>query len=136
MITKIGFPILLVAVITGICSCKKPPGPGGQASVSGKVYTNDFDNTYSYLLTKGYRAGEKVYIIYGDNVSIGNKMETSPEGVFEFKYLTKGHYKVYANSVDTSLKVKGNSESFSVVREFDISDPKQKVVLDDIVINK
>jgi hypothetical protein len=130
-------PALIAAVfINCIFSCKKPAGPGGQASVSGKVYTNDFDNTFSYLLTKGYRAGEKVYIIYGDNTSIGNKMETSPDGVFEFKYLTKGHYKVYANSVDTSVKVKGNSASFSVMREFDITDQKQKVQLDDIVINK
>ena len=128
--------LFLIVIVITVTSCKKMAGPGGQASVTGKVYAYDFDNTYSYLISKGYRAGEKVYIIYGENTSIGNNMITSIDGSFEFKYLNKGHYKVFANSIDTSYKVKGNNAINPVILEFDIKEAKQKIVIDDIVINK
>jgi hypothetical protein len=128
--------LLLTAIASYSVSCKKNPGPGGQATVMGKVYAYDFDNTYTYMLSKGYREGEKVYIVYGENQSVGNNMVTSIGGTFEFKYLNKGHYKVFANSVDTSFKFKGNNAENPVIKEFDIKDFKQKIVLDDIIINK
>lgn len=127
---------LLIIAIFLIVSCKKKVGPGGQAIVSGKVYAFDYDNTLNYLISKGYSAGTKVYIVYGDQKNIGNTMTTSIDGTFEFKYLTKGHYKVYALSVDTAYRVKGNDTENPVIKEFDINDKKQKVVLEDIIINK
>lgn len=117
-------------------ACKKPPGPGGQASVKGKVYAYDYDNTVNYLISKGYSPGTKVFIVYGNNNDIGNTITTSIDGTFEFKYLTKGHYKVFANSLDTSYKVKGNDTEHPVIKEFDIKETRQKITLEDIVINK
>ncbi|MBC7695367.1 MAG: hypothetical protein H7141_07985 [Burkholderiales bacterium] len=129
--------ILLLFVLTFYLSaCKKKVGPGGQATVIGKVYANDYDNTYNYLISKGYSSGTKVYIVYGDEKNIGNTMTTSIDGTFEFKYLTKGHYKVYALSVDTAYRIKGNDTENPVIKEFDIKEKKQKLVLDDIIINK
>lgn len=127
---------LLIITLFLIVSCKKKEGPGGQATVSGKVYAYDYDNTLNYLISKGYSAGTKVYIVYGDQKSIGNTITTSIDGTFEFKYLNKGHYKVYALSVDTAYRVKGNDTENPVIKEFDINDRKQKVALDDIIINK
>ncbi|MDF2448448.1 MAG: hypothetical protein K0R26_952 [Bacteroidota bacterium] len=126
----------LIATIFILSSCKKKAGPGGQASVIGKVYAYDYDNTFNYLISKGYSSGTKVYIVYGDEKNIGNTVTTSIDGTFEFKYLTKGHYKVYALSVDTAYRVKGNDTENPVIKEFDIKDKKQKVTLEDIVINK
>jgi hypothetical protein len=127
--------LLLLVLIVCISSCKKPAGPGGQATVKGKVYAYDYDNTYTYLVSKGYFPGIKVYIIYGTGTNIGNSIATSTDGSYEFKYLNKGHYKVYVNSVDTTYKIKGNDSERSIIKEFDIKDAKQKVVLEDIVIN-
>lgn len=129
--------ILLLIVITFyLASCKKQAGPGGQATVIGKVYANDYDNTYNYLISRGYCAGVKVYIEYGDQNYIGNTMTTSMDGTFEFKYLNKGHYKVYALSVDTAYRIKGNNTKNPVIKEFDIKEKKQKLVLEDIIINQ
>ena len=127
---------ILSAIICISVSCKKNAGPGGQASVTGKVYAYDFDNTYNYLISQGYSVGTKVYIIYGNNTDIGNNLVTSYDGSFEFKYLNKGHYKVFAASVDTSYKVKGNNSANPVIMEFDIKNAKEKITLADIVINK
>lgn len=131
------FPLFLLTFsFFFLVSCKKKAGPGGQATVIGKVYAYDYDNTYNYLISKGYSAGTKVYIVYGTEENIGNTVTTSIDGTFEFKYLTKGHYKVYALSVDTAYRVKGNDTENPVIKEFDITEKKQKIVLEDIVINK
>lgn len=127
---------LLIAILIAITSCEKPAGPGGQATVKGKVYAYDYDNTVKYLVSKGYSSGEKVYIVYGNSNAVGNKVTTSIGGTFEFKYLNKGHYKVFANSLDTAFKIKGNDTEIPVIMEFDIKKSNETIVLDDIVINK
>jgi hypothetical protein len=127
--------LTLCASILCLLSCQKPAGPGGRATVKGKVYAYDYDNTQRYLLSKGYSPGEKVYITYG-NTSVGKDIKTDADGNFEFLYLNKGHYKVFVNSLDTSIKVKGNKTEISVVKEFDITGTKQVVDLGDLIINK
>jgi hypothetical protein len=125
--------LFILAITFG---CQKPPGPGGSATVKGKVYARDFDNTQRYEIGKGYAAGEKVYICYGKTNIVGNTERTSTDGSFEFRYLTKGHYKVFVNSLDTSIKVKGNDTEIPIIKEFDITSSDQTVQLPDFVINR
>jgi len=125
-----------LVIVPLLLACEKPPGPGGKATVSGKVYAYDFDNTQNYLISAGYSPGEKVYIIYGSGNTIGGSVTTSTDGSFEIKYLQKGHYKVFVNSLDTSVKIKGNDTEIPVAREFDITGARQSVQLEDFVINK
>ncbi len=117
-------------------SCKKEAGEDGKATIKGKVYAYDWDNTQLYLISEGYSSGEKVYVLYGDNTTIGDDVRTSIDGSFEFTYLNKGHYKVFVNSLDTTYKLKGNDTQIPVIREFEITDKKQTITLDDIIINK
>jgi hypothetical protein len=117
-------------------ACTKPAGPGGKAVVTGKVYARDYDNTQQYLISKGYAEGETVYIVYGNGSDIGDDVKTSYDGSFKFLYLNKGHYKVFVNSLDTNIRVKGNDTKYPVIKEFDITSPKQTIDLGDIVINK
>jgi hypothetical protein len=128
--------VLCMLMATLLLACQKPPGPGGNATVKGKVYARDFDNTQRYEIGKGYAAGEKVYICYGNTNIVGNTERTSTDGTFEFRYLTKGHYKVFVNSLDTSIKWKGNDSEIPVVKEFDITSSDQTVQLPDFVINR
>lgn len=130
------FLLLPALMIFAAVSCKKPAGPGGRAAVKGKVFSNDFDNTQQYMISSQYESGQKVFIVYGNSDVTGNNVTTSPDGSFEFLYLNKGHYKVFVNSLDTSIKVKGNKTMVPVIREFDITGMTQTVTLTDIVINK
>lgn len=125
-----------VFILITLAACSKPAGPGGRATVKGKVYAYDYDNTQHYLLSKGYTSGEKVYIVYGTSESVGNTIRTRDDGSFAFMYLNKGHYKVFVNSLDTSIKIKGNNSDIPVIKEFDIKNNTQTVDLGDIIINK
>jgi hypothetical protein len=80
-------------------------------------------------------AGERVYIIYGNGTELGDDVRTSYDGSFQFKYLTKGQYKVFVNSLDTTEYFKGRDMTNPVIMEFEISDPKQVVTLEDFKIN-
>jgi hypothetical protein len=125
-------PILFLAVY----SCKKPAGPGGRASVKGKVYVRDFDKYAYSKISEYYASGETVYISYGTNEFVGNDIKTADDGSFKFLYLNKGHYKVFANSRDTSIHVNGSNKTIPVVIEFDITNVTQTIDLGDLIINK
>ncbi|MBI3520602.1 MAG: hypothetical protein HY062_14785 [Bacteroidetes bacterium] len=127
---------LTSCILIASASCKKKAGPGGRASVKGKVYAYDWDNTQLFKVSEGYSSGERVYILYGDNTTIGNDVRTSIDGSFEFKYLNKGRYKLFVNSLDTAYKIKGNDTYIPIIREFEITNAKSVISLDDIVINK
>ena len=130
------FSIMMVALILFVSACQKPAGPGGKATIRGKVYAYDYDNTQNYLMSKGYSPGTKVYIIYGDDKVVGGNVATDQNGNFEFKYLNKGKYKVFVNSIDTAYKVKGNDSDVPVMQEVEIKEAKQVVTLEDFKINK
>ncbi len=136
------FKSLVVAgLVLGLCAtftfCKKPPGPGGKAAIKGKIYVKDFDAFANLpILAEYYGSGETVYICYGTDQAVGGTVHTGPDGSYEFLYLRPGHYKIFANSRDTSLRVAGASKVIPVVVEVDITSTKQVVTLSDIIINK
>jgi hypothetical protein len=124
----------LVALL--LYACEKPAGPGGRATIKGRIHATDFDNTQRYKISEGYEAGERVYICYGNSTSISDDVRTGLDGTFEFKYLTKGQYKIFVNSLDTSEKFKGNDTEHPVIKEIKITEPKQVVDVGVIHINK
>src|SRR5215510_7580295 len=93
--------ILLVIVLLLFMSCKKGPGEGGRTSIIGKVWAEEWDDisyTQHYDSLDHWAADEDVFIIYGDDISYGDRIRTGPDGVFEFKYLREGDYTVYVYS--------------------------------------
>ena len=101
---KISFITLLVFTIFLFNSCKKDPGSGGSSSISGKVYVKDYNSTFTVLQDEYYGQEIDVYILYGDDKSVGDRVRTSYDGTFEFKYLRKGTYHVFAYSKDSTLQ--------------------------------
>ena len=98
---KKNFIILSVIIVTLFLSCKKGPGEGGRTSVTGRVWAEEWDDisyTQHYDSLDRWAADEEVYIIYGDDLSYGERIRTGPNGVFEFKYLREGDYTVYVYS--------------------------------------
>jgi hypothetical protein len=98
---------ILAVLVSLIVSCEKDPGDGGNNSITGYVHVTDYNATF--LIEQGQYPGadEDVYIIYGDDISYGDRIRTGPDGRFEFKYLREGKYTVYVYSEDTTLS--GNS---------------------------
>ena len=115
---------LFLAFLLGIifCSCEKDAGEGGTSSITGYVHVTDYNASFIIIQGEYPGADEDVYIIYGDDISSGDRIKAGPDGRFEFKYLREGKYKLYVYSEDTTLS--GNSV---VLKEVEITDKKQKV---------
>lgn len=95
------FIVLLVVSSAAFFSCKKGPGEGGQTSIIGKVWAEEWDDisyTQHYDSLDRWAADEEVYVIYGNDASYGDRIRTGPDGVFEFRYLRAGDYTIYVYS--------------------------------------
>lgn len=134
--------IFLVSIVL-LLACNKEEGQGGRATIKGKVYAEYWDKTFSLKADSGYAADRDIYIVYGNSTSYGNRLRTSYDGSYEFDYLQKGNYKIYAYSRDSS----GRAESIStgspnylynpdiaVIQSIEITERKQVVEVDDIKI--
>ena len=136
-----------VALTLVISSCSKPAGEGGQATMKGRIWVENYNTldltgattVINYTLLSEYAGtDEDVYIIYGDDVSYGKKVKSGPDGVFEFKYLRKGDYKIYVQSKDTSRAyLLGTISGIRTVStNVTISDKKETIETENLVIYK
>jgi hypothetical protein len=126
--------VVFILISLNFFSCKKQPGEGGFASIEGKVYVKDYDDSYTILTAQYYLPSETVYIIYGDGNEVTNTVKTSYDGSFKFNYLRKGTYKIFVLSEDTTKPF------LSVPKEelakVTITKRKEKIVLKDFIIAK
>ena len=100
------YNFLLIGLISlFILSCVNEEGQGGVSIVQGKVFKVLHPNDNFTLEADTFPAAkEDVYIVYGDELIYGDKMETGYDGFYRFQYLTKGTYKVYAYSTLTDTR--------------------------------
>lgn len=120
---------LALIILVSIYSCKKGPGDGGRASIKGKVFSVNYNSTFTVPQDSGYLGAQKVYLIFGDDIIVGDDQDSNNEGAFEFKYLRKGNYKVYVYT-----KTLANHLDSAVVQNVEISDRKQIIELPDFRI--
>ncbi|MBM3436266.1 MAG: hypothetical protein FJY07_08650, partial [Bacteroidetes bacterium] len=111
MIRSLGVLLLLSLLI----ACKKEAGEGGTSTVTGKVWVLDFNSEYTHINAEYFGAKEDVYIIYGNDDVYSKSFETSFDGTYRFEHLTKGKYKVFCYSEDTTGSIPGGE--FAVIRE-------------------
>ena len=74
---------------------------------------------------------EYVYIIYGDEVSYGDRIRSSYDGQFEFKYLRKGKYRIYTYSMALA-----SLQDSAVIRDVEITKNGQSIDLSNVIIYK
>ncbi len=127
--TLTAFCLIGMALVT--MSCEKDPGEGGTSSIKGYAHMTDYNATFQIVQDDYPAFDEDVYIIYGDDISYGDRIRTGPDGRFEFKYLREGKYTIYMYSEDTSLAGK---VVVSVPAE--ITDKKQTVDIGTINVKK
>jgi hypothetical protein len=121
---------IICFLITGILlaaslSCSKDEGVGGTATIRGKVIINDYNDDFSILLSEYNAAEEDVYIIYGDDKTFGDQVETNYDGTFEFNYLLPGDYTVYVYSEDSSSSMLHDTaviKNITISRKDDVID--------------
>jgi hypothetical protein len=130
--------IAISILILNFWGCKKPPGSGGNSSIKGKVTLYLYDPSTNTFSKKYPAADVDVYIIYGNELSYGDRIRADYEGDFEFKYLRKGDYTIYVYSVDTVV-YKGppanpKAPKIAITKKVTISKNKQTVDAGDFVI--
>lgn len=117
---------------TSLLSCNKEPGEGGTSSIQGKVLATYYNETFTAQLGESYAPDKDVYIVYGDDATYSDKQKTNYDGSFEFKYLRKGKYRIYAYSKDTTLT--NPTGKFAVYADVEITKKGETVVVSDIKI--
>lgn len=94
--------LLATFVIFGlqITSCKKEEGFGGDSTIKGRLMLYQYNNDYSLAIDSAAAGEKEVFIIFGDNPDIGDRIRTNFDGYFEFKFLREGNYTIYYYSED------------------------------------
>jgi len=95
-INKLFIPFFCVWTLV-FTACEKEVGEGGTSHIVGKVMVEDYDKDGN--LEASYFAQEtRVYIIYGDNDIYDDDTRTHFDGNYQFRFLNKGTYTLYAYS--------------------------------------
>ena len=110
--------------------CKKQEGGGGQAKIKGKIFSVDYINKDSPVLDTIKAVDEDVYIIYGDDEQVSDKVVTNQDGTYCFDYLRKGDYTILVYTRDPE---KGDVK-FPVEKKVSISGRKDEVDVEDIYL--
>ena len=127
---KIRILIFVLSLFTFL-SCKKPAGTGGNSTIKGTVWVQDYNKYLAGNPQYQYSGVDvEVYIIYGDDISAGDKVNTNANGEFEFKYLRKGKYTIYAIGKEKLSTATTNDDLKDVAFSLDVTVSKNKETVD------
>lgn len=85
---------LLLCFLITWTSCKKSPGYGGLAQITGKVYVYDY-NANNILEAEGYTADINVFISANNQPGQLDDVGTDINGAYLFDGLRKGKYTIW-----------------------------------------
>ncbi|MEO0312536.1 MAG: hypothetical protein RIQ89_2193 [Bacteroidota bacterium] len=131
--------LTLFLSIISMTACKKEEGPGGTASIKGKVFLQEYNSSFTNITTEYYAPDVDVFIIYGNEDNIfDDRTRTSYDGSFQFKNLQKGDYRVFAYSKDSSGAADGNPTELNpdkaIIKSINIASNKSENNIGDIII--
>ena len=121
------FLLLFSAFLAG---CKKEEGVGGDAEISGQVWTYALNGSLTDTIADYAAEDTYVYIVFGDHTGFDKRIKTYYEGKFRFSYLYPGDYTVYTYSFDVN-EIDGRSP---VIRKVHISERNEKIEMERIDI--
>lgn len=130
MTNKIKLILPIFILFMGFSSCRKVEGPGGSVTIKGVVIERNHVGTSIFEYPA---ADQDVYIIYGsENSFYDDDVSTSYDGSFEFRYLQKGDYQIFAYQDNPSV-ASGTDE---VLVQVNASENNQVIILDTVYIDK
>lgn len=95
VVKNIGF---FAVICLTIAACTKGAGPGGRASIKGKIFSKNLSSSLSVITDSGFVGEQDVYLSYGTSTAVADRVFTSHTGEFEFLYLRPGKYTVVTYS--------------------------------------
>jgi hypothetical protein len=98
VVSVLGVLVLLLA------ACEKEPGIGGTGAIQGTIMEKFFNDDYTMLLDERPAVDEEVFILFGDDKVLGDRVFTSNTGEFRFEFLYPGNYEIYYQSEDTASR--------------------------------
>jgi hypothetical protein len=113
-----------------LMGCKKIEGPGGAATIEGKLYIEEYD-AGGNLIKEYPGAGRDVYIIYGndpDETYFHDDIETSYDGSFKFRFLEPGNYRIFYYEDKTFAELQSDPSSANdkvVIHDVEITDKRE-----------
>ncbi|HNQ12553.1 MAG TPA: hypothetical protein PKM16_05060 [Bacteroidia bacterium] len=123
--SKFLYAALFLSVL--ISACEKGPGEGGNSSIKGYVHVVEYNASFSIVQGQYPGADADVYIIYGDDISYGDRVRANYDGTFEFKYLREGKYTVYVYSEDSTQIITGLAADKAITKQVEITAKKQTI---------
>ena len=130
---KVVLPVLLSIILI---SCSKEPGPGGLASIKGKVYAYDLTAGLD-TISKGYIGEMRVYIGSADESVQFDDTRTSYDGSYEFNFLRKGKYKLWviaeSDTFSVTLPPLPDGQQ-SYMQDVEVKEKKEEVIVPDFTI--
>ena len=132
---------LILFIFISITACKKEAGEGGTSTITGKITAYNFDNNNFNCCPDTFPAVDwDVFVIYGaDGSSYDNDVKTTFDGAYEFKYLQKGKYRIFAYSEDSTGASNGTAGSswrpnIPISFDVEITSKNQTIVVPEIII--
>ena len=110
------FSCLIIGLVL-FSSCRKGPGPGGKASITGKIYEYNYNSEYTVIQGEYFKGDHDIFLQYDGGNTYDEKTSTHFDGTFEFNYLLPGKYFVYTYSEDTLATTPGN---IVIIKEVEI----------------
>ena len=96
----------MIAILTGMSllfsGCESPEGYGGSSSISGNIITEYYNDDYSLFIRHEPSVDEEVFLLFGDDENVGDRVRSSITGSFAFNYLQPGKYTVYFRGEDST----------------------------------
>jgi hypothetical protein len=133
-IKSLYFLFTLSALLFIGAGCTKVEGPGGAATIKGKIHITEYDGANNEI--NDYFAPKfDVYIIYGNEAGetyFDDDVETSFDGSFEFNFLEPGNYQIFVYE-DCNTCFSGKKEK---IMEVVINDKKEIVDLGTVEVSK
>lgn len=91
--------IAFLVMCFALSSCNNKEGEGGTGTIRGYVkLVHHLDDDYQLNVDTLNAAKTDVFIVYGNDEFYGDDIETDPDGLYQFEYLTPGDYTVFAYS--------------------------------------
>jgi hypothetical protein len=127
--------IVSAAIILSFSACDKDPGPGGKGSIKGKLYSANINSPEFEVTPNCVEPEERVYLVYGDKIDGFDKdTRVNHDGTFEFKFLRKGVYQVYAYGYDPNLP--SSSGHAPTIKQIEISSSGETKIVENFVVYK
>jgi len=126
---------IFTALWFALAGCRPEPGLGGMATVTGVVMVEDWNSTFTNINSVYPAVREDIFLVFGDEPTFGEDVETHFDGTYRFQYLYPGKYTLYAYS--DRLATPGNTNTREPVKlNFEITEKRQILTLDTLYIRK